>query len=274
MAGLAAGGFLFRRKAASDPVRVAYGKARQQFGELRLPFGLPPHPAAIVIHGGFWRNTYGLDLMTPLCGALASAGVATWNIEYRRVGDAGGGWPGTFLDVAAAADHLGSLAKEHRLDLSRIVSAGHSAGGHLALWLAGRRRIPAGDPLAQERPLPLAGAVSLAGIPDLSRAAHERLGGGAVVALMGGSPAAVPGRYAAASPAALLPLHVRQILVHGRDDDVVPPLLSQDYFSAAKTKGDDVRLVMPEGGHFGVIDPAAPAGRAAREAVVELLRGS
>lgn len=266
------------KKISADVLRIAYGKGPQQFGELlvpppslALPRMLPPFPVAIVIHGGFWKKAYGLDLMTPLSLALAARGVAAWNIEYRRVGDEGGGWPGTFLDVAAAADHVGSLAKEHRLDLSRVVSVGHSAGGHLALWAAARRRIHEGEPLFSDRPLRLSGVVSLAGVPDLARAAHEGLGGGAAAALMGGSPAAVPARYAAASPAALLPLHVKQILVHGSEDAIVPLLLSQDYAFAAKAKGDDVRLVTLPGGHFDVIDPATPAGRAGCDAVVELL---
>ena len=118
--------------------RIAYGPGPQQFGELRLPDGAGPHPVVIVVHGGCWLAEYDLGYMSSLAAALTADGVATWSIEYRRVGDDGGGWPGTFDDVGAAADHLREIAAEHELDLERVVAVGHSAGGHLALWLAAR----------------------------------------------------------------------------------------------------------------------------------------
>src|SRR5438132_9320670 len=118
--------------------RIAYGPDRFQFGDLRLPSGSGPRPVAIVIHGGFWREKYDLEYIVPVCEALTAAGVVTWNLEYRRIGNAGGGWPGTFEDVAAGADHLHSLAHEFNLDLNRVIAIGHSAGGHLAFWLASR----------------------------------------------------------------------------------------------------------------------------------------
>ena len=258
------------RDALADPFRIPYGDSPQQFGELHVPPIPGEHPVAVVIHGGFWKAAYGLDLMRPLCLALAAEGLAVWNIEYRRVGDAGGGWPNTFLDVAAAVDHVGVLAPLHRLDWTRTVAIGHSAGGHLALWLAGRRRIK-GWPLHSERPLRLAGAVSLAGVGDLSRASLEGLGGGAVNALMGGGPAALPERYGAGSPAALLPFGIPQVLVHGSADAIVPFAFGQDYAALAKVKGDDARLVTIEGaGHFEVIDPAHAAGKAGVAAVLKL----
>ena len=251
-------------------MRSSYGPDTAQMGELRVPPGAGPHPVIVLLHGGLWLADYGLDLMTPLAEDLTAHGVATWNVEYRRLGDDGGGWPGTFLDVAAGCDHLRRLAPAHGLDPSRVVSLGHSAGGHLALWVAARARLPrAEDPLFVADPLPLRGAVSLAGIPDLRRAAE--LGFSAVRRLLGGTPAEVPARYALGSPAALLPLGVQQVLVHGTDDRVVPLALSEDYRAAATARGDTVELVaLPGIGHFEPIDPGSRAWPVARERTLAL----
>jgi acetyl esterase/lipase len=143
--------------------RLSYGDDPLQFGELRLPEGEGPFPVVIVIHGGCWLSAYDLGYMSALADALTVAGVATWSIEYRRVGDEGGGWPGTFQDVADAADHLFEIASEYDLDLDRVAAVGHSAGGHLALWLAGRKWLDGEDPLRGEGPLALNGVVALAG---------------------------------------------------------------------------------------------------------------
>jgi acetyl esterase/lipase len=259
--------------APSADARLAYGPEPLQFGELRLPTGASPHPVLVVIHGGFWRARYGLDHIGHLCAALTAAGLATWNVEYRRVGDPGGGWPGTFHDVAAAAEHVRALAPAYGLDLGRVVALGHSAGGHLALWLAGRHRIAPSDPLAAAAPLPLRGAVSLGGVVDLRRAWERRLGNGAVDDLLGGPPDQVAERYAAADPAALLPLGVRQVLVHGTADANVPFALSEGYAAAAVARGDAARLVpLPGAGHFEVIDPRSREWPAVEEAVLELVR--
>ena len=155
--------------------RIAYGSDPQQFGELRVPATRGPHPVAIVVHGGCWlekipsmdARAVAIDNMRPLAAALTEAGIATWNIEYRRLGHAGGGWPGTFLDVARAADHVRTLARGHQLDLTRVIAIGHSAGGHLALWLAARPKIAKTSDLYLENPLRLTGAVDLDGPPDL-----------------------------------------------------------------------------------------------------------
>lgn len=236
--------------------RLAYGSAPQQFGDLRLPAAAGPHPVVIVVHGGFWMTGHDLGLMSPLCEALRGQGLATWNVEYRRLGDPGGGWPGTFLDVAGAVDHLRLLAPEHQLDLARVVTLGHSAGGQLALWAAGRRWIREGE-LQATSPFRIRGAVALAGMSDLEQA--WRLGYDVVTQLMGGSPDDVPGRYAAGSPAALLPLGVPQALVHGTADAVVPPEMSERYRALARQRGDDVALVSPDVGHAELIDPASSA---------------
>lgn len=254
------------------PHRHAYGPAPAQFGDLRLPTGAGPFPVALLIHGGYWRARYGLDLMDGLGDDLAGRGVASWNIEYRRVGEAGGGWPGTFQDVARAADTLRDLAARHPLDLAHVVAVGHSAGGHLALWLAARPRL---DPAARRLLVPdppdppLAGVVSLAGVNDLALAWRLGLSDGAAGELLGGGPETLPERYAAASPAALLPLGVPQILLHGLEDADVPPELSATYAAAATAMGDAVRLrELPDVDHFALIDPCSAAWGVA---VAELL---
>jgi acetyl esterase/lipase len=253
--------------------RASYGSDPQQFGELRLPPGPGPHPVAVVVHGGCWRDRFTLDHITPLSAALTRAGVATWTLEYRRVGNAGGGWPGTFLDVARGTDHLRELARTHPLDLSRVVTVGHSAGGHLALWLAARPKLPRESPLHAPDPLPLRGVVPLAAISDLAAYAPGPPGScnAMVPEVMGGTPAEVPARYAQGSPVELLPLGVPVRGVHGGLDPVVPLEQSRRYEARARAAGDDARLRAVEGaGHFDVIAPHAPAYRAVEEAVREL----
>src|SRR5262245_48319205 len=146
--------------------RLSYGSDPAHFGDLYLPSQPGPHPVVVLVHGGCWRAQYDLAPLGQLCVALVGEGLAVWNVEYRRLGN-GGGWPTTFLDVAAAADALGGIAGQYGLDLARVVVMGHSAGGHLALWLAGRRRLPPESPLFAAAPLPLRGVVAIAGVPDL-----------------------------------------------------------------------------------------------------------
>lgn len=230
--------------AAPPDARYSYGPGEFQFGELRLPKSLGPHPAAIVIHGGYWRAAYDLNHVGPLCAALSKAGVAAWSLEYRRIGNVGGGWPGTFDDIKKGAEYLRAIAPRHNLDLKKVVVLGHSAGGQLALWLAAQRTIP------------LRGVVSLAGVNDLRRAFVLRLSGNAVVELLEGTPADVPDRYSKASPIELLPIGIPQRLVHGDRDPVVPFEMSATYREAARGAGDDARLIPLAGaGHFEVIDP-------------------
>src|SRR5581483_11524164 len=148
-------------------LRLNYDSLPLQFGDLRLPTTPPPHPLAILVHGGFWRARYDLEHLGHLAAALTAEGIATWSIEYRRIGDKGGGRPGMFHDVAAGADHARVLAPVYGLDLNRVITLGHSAGGHLAFWLAGRSRIPSADPLHNATPLALCGAIALGGVVDL-----------------------------------------------------------------------------------------------------------
>lgn len=252
----------------SSPLRFPYGRESLQFGELYVPKGSGPHPVVILIHGGFWRVPYGLSLMQGLAEDLVQRRIAAWNIEYRRVGDVGGGWPGTLRDVARATDYLTTLAPRYTLDLTRTVAVGHSAGGHLALWLAARSRLSKNSKLmVSDTPLPLTGIVSLAGVSDLKRAWRLDLGHGAASELLGGSPNEIPERYADASPAALLPLGIRQVLIHGDRDDRVPLTISQGYAQKAIQAGDRIRLIeLPGADHFVLIDPTSAAwGRTVAE---------
>ena len=247
-------------KPKRQPIRLKYGGDALNFGDLWLPDtrNPGPHPVAIVVHGGFWFNAYTLDLMNQMSNAFAEAGIAAWNIEYRRIGDAGGAYPGTFLDNALAAEYVAVIASQYHLDLKRVITIGHSAGGHLALWLAARSKIPEGDALYTAKPLALRAAISLAGVADLRRGWEMRLGGGAVEKLIGGSREEMIARFATASPAEMLPLGVKQILIHGTADDRVPYEMSVAYQTAAVARGDDVRLVTLDGaGHFEVIDPGS-----------------
>jgi acetyl esterase/lipase len=255
-------------------IRLAYGDDAQQFGELYLPDGTGPHPVVILIHGGFWRVPYDLTLMSGLAQDLARRGIAAWNIEYRRVGDAGGGWPGTLQDVAHAADYLHTVAATYALDLHRIVPIGHSAGGQLGFWLVGRPRIAADSPLAAlaTTPLSCVGAVSLAGALDLEHTWRLNLGKGAAAEFLGGAPGDVPERYAAASPAALLPLGVPQVLIHGTSDDRVLLEVSQAYAHKAQAAGDPVTLIeLPGADHFVLIDPTSAAWGTTLEETIRLL---
>lgn len=227
-----------------------YGPHADQHAELVVEAGTASLPVAVVLHGGFWREPYDRRLMDPLCDDLARAGWAAWNVEYRRLPE--GGWPETFMDVAAAIDALADVGGG--LDLRRTVTIGHSAGGQLALWAAGRHRLRGDAPGAGPR-VPVTHAVAQAGVTDLREAARLDLGGGVVRELLG------PGwedRLPLASPAELVPLGVPQLLVHGGADGVVPPSIARRYADRARAAGDDVTLVVEAGvGHFEHLDPDA-----------------
>ncbi|MFL5667303.1 MAG: alpha/beta hydrolase family protein [Ktedonobacteraceae bacterium] len=267
------------QSSVSQALHLPYGDDAMQFGNLYLPPGPGPHPVAIVIHGGFWRAPYSYTLMTGLAEDLAQHGIAAWNIEYRRVGDPQGGWPNTLLDVAMAADHLKRIASHYPLDLQRVITIGHSAGGHLALWLAARPRIPQDSIVTgsqtQHTPLAITGVISQAGVVDLEMAWRMNLGNGAAAELLGGSCSAVPERYSAASPAALLPLGVPQVLIHGTADDRVPFAMSQAYAAKAQAAGDTIQFItLPGADHFVLIDATSTAWAKTVQAIQELLRVS
>jgi len=232
-----------------------YGPAHAQVAEIwRPPQSEGAQPVLVLIHGGFWRQLYTKRLMHGLAAAAVAHGWIAYNIEYRRVGPfGGGGWPETFADVAAAID---ALVDVDGVDRRRVISCGHSAGGHLALW-SGTSRLTFNPAPA---PITVRAAISLAGVVDLVAAARLGLGGGAVQSLMGGEPEDVPDRYALGSPAARLPLGIPQYLLHGTADGTVPASLSQDYVERAVSMGDQATYVPLDGaGHRDMIDPGGHA---------------
>jgi acetyl esterase/lipase len=247
--------------------RIAYGEDASQFGDLWLPDGAEPFPLVVFFHGGWWKSEYGLGYAGYLCAALKGAGIATWSVEYRRVGRTGGGWPATFQDAAAGFDYVSTLSKSYPLDLSRVITMGHSAGGHLAFWIAGRRHIHFGSELFKSIPdIPLQGVVSLAGAVDLrltielsgdSIFAHDR---DEVYNLMGGRPEEVPKRYEAGNPGELHPLQAPQFLLQGSEDDQIPPELPDRWAAMSRASGSKAVITMiPGANHFDVVDPETEA---------------
>lgn len=245
--------------------RIAYGSDPNQFIDLRLPAGKAPatgYPLLLNIHGGFWRARYDLLHAGHLCAALTKRGLITANVEYRRVGNEGGGWPGTFTDICQACDFLMRSAPELNIDPARVVIMGHSAGGQLALCLAARNP-------------PVRAVLSLGGVVDLQRAYKLHLSDDAVVDFLGGSPEDMPDAYRAADPMQLSVREVEQVLFHGSVDDTVPPDFSRGY-AASKSKKqeqENVRLVdIPAVGHDELIDPRTPAFRVVEETVLRFVQ--
>ncbi len=240
--------------------RVAYGTDPNQFGDLRLPKGKGPFPLVMNIHGGFWRARYDLAHAGHLCAALTAKGIATWNVEYRRVGNPGGGWPGTFEDVRSTYRFLPELRKRYSLDANKVLVMGHSAGAQLALCLAARDAS-------------LKNVVSLAGVVDLQQAWELHLSGNAVVELLGGTPSQVPEHYREADPMQLAIDHsTTQWLVHGAADDVIPSYFSRNYAQQKKGKGEDVHyLEISTAGHYDLIDPHSQAWPKVEDTVLHLL---
>jgi acetyl esterase/lipase len=242
----------------------AFGGDPSQVGELFLPSGTGPHPVCVVVHGGYWRAQYGRSLMDGLCDDLAAHGVAAWNLEYRRVG-AGGGWPATFLDVAAGIDYLADV--DAPLDLARVVAVGHSAGGQLAFWAAARHTLPNEAPGENPR-MSIGAAVSQAGVLDLALAAGLMPSSTPTRALLG-DPEAQYERYVLASPLERLPLGIPQLVLHGDRDDTVSMRIATSYATAARNAGDPCELrVLTHTGHFEHIDPGAEAWHVARDWLV------
>ena len=253
--------------------RITYGRELQQFAELRFPAGPGPFPFLLMVHGGFWQSGYDLKHTGPLCADLTGRGIVTCNLEYRRIGDSGGGWPGTFRDISLASFKIPEILRsERRVDMTRSVVMGHSAGGHLALWLVSRDRISRTSVLHENRDSPIRKVVSLAGVTDLWSAFQEKLGHGIVTRLMGGSPDYYLDRYEAASPIELLPNHARQVLIHGTLDETVPVSQSERYERKAAKLGDECSLVkLQDTGHFELIDPESDAWSTVVTAVEALL---
>jgi acetyl esterase/lipase len=251
--------------------RIAYGSDPNQFFDLRLPSAKNATPAkdnsacplVINIHGGYWRAKYNLEHAGHLCAALTAKGLATVNLEYRRVGNDGGSWPGTFSDIRSAYSFLVQNAQRHNIDPGKIVIMGHSAGGQLALCLAAHESS-------------VTRVVSLAGVVDLQRACTLHLSNNAVVEFLRGTPIEVPDHYREADPMQLSIPQAHQWLICGSADDTVPPDFSRDYVAAkqkrtGKEKEDAHLLEIPGAGHFDVIDPRTTAWKSIEETVLRLL---
>jgi acetyl esterase/lipase len=239
--------------------KVAYGSDPNQFLEVRLPHGKGSNPILLNIHGGFWRAKYGLAHAGHLCDALRAAGVATFNVEYRRVGNEGGGWPGTFADIRLAYRYVRQKYSRFNLDVKRLAVMGHSAGAQLALCLA-----------AHESSLEQ--IISLAGVVDLNKAFALHLSNDAVVGFLGGKPTDVRDHYREADPMDLRITQARQWLLHGADDDTVPPAFSRDYVEHKKKNGEHVELIeIAHAGHYDLIDPRSEAFKKVKIAVLSAL---
>jgi acetyl esterase/lipase len=245
--------------------RLPYGADSSQFIDARVPPGKPPHPLVFFIHGGYWRARYDLTYAGHLCEALKKAGFATWNVEYRRVGNPGGGWPGSFEDIRSAYRTMlvspRPKGPSSAVDLNRVVVAGHSAGGQLALCLAGHEKS-------------VTRAISLAGVLDLGRGWELHLSHDAVAEFLGGSPSEVPEHYREASPAELTIPQARQQIIHGTADDSVPYEISQRYAERKKKTGEHVELLtLPETGHFEIVDPASRIWPRIQDVFLAAVRG-
>ena len=253
---------------------IAYGPDPYQKIDLWRPTGRGPHPVVVMVHGGCWQTKIAdRTIMDWIADDLRRAGVAVWNIDYRGVDRPGGGYPGTFEDVAKAADQLAVEASKYDLDLTRVVAVGHSAGGHLALWLAARAKLPATSPLHRARPLRIAHAISLGGLPDLEATATSPDNGCGtdVVARLVGKDRAAP--YADTSVPRLLPLGVPQLLINGREDRIIPYRMATDYVARARAAGDRVELRTPPAtGHVELVAPESAAWAEAKRAILTRLR--
>jgi acetyl esterase/lipase len=248
---------------------IAYGDDHMQKIDVWLPTGPGPHPVVLMVHGGCWQTRIAdRSIMDWIAGDLRDDGIAVWNIDYRGVDRAGGGYPGTFSDAAKAADQLAVRAKEYNLDVSRVVAVGHSAGGHLALWLAGRAKLPAASPLHSTAPLPISHVISLGGLPDLeaTAASPDNGCGTSVVQKLVGT--GRPDPYADTSVPRLFPLGVPQTLVNGREDRIIPYRMATDYIARAQASGDQAELItVPSTGHVELVAPGTAAWTEAKRTI-------
>lgn len=253
-----------------------YGSQDDQFGELSLPDhqNREKIPVVISIHGGFWQDKYNLSDFFALDQQLVDAGLATWNIEYRRVGQSGGGYPQTFEDVSLAINYLATIAKEYPIDLEKVIVIGHSAGGQLALWAASRYQHEL-DGLGEPVAIKFVGVVSMAGVSDLQAMWSDQQNtemAGTVARFMGGTPDEQLHRYLLASPIELLPLGVKTVLIHGDADTKVPIELSEAYQARARANGDDVQLIeIPGATHFDLTDENSQAWQITKEAILQII---
>ncbi|WLR42194.1 alpha/beta hydrolase [Bacillus carboniphilus] len=252
-------------------INIHYGAHESQYGVLRIPENSQSSQLIVLIHGGFWKAQYNLEENTAMAEDLTKRGFTTWNIEYRRVGEDRKGWTDLFNDVIDAVNHLSKIEESYPIDISNVTVIGHSAGGHLALWLGSRNEKSTNDGTFHELRVCINKVISLAGVTDLVKMweFHEQKKMESRVApLLGGSPKEVPERYAWASPIERLPMGVEQVLIHGEQDRHVPVELSDNYYQRAMEKGDKVSLVvLSEIEHFKVIDPTSSAWNSVIESI-------
>lgn len=277
--GLMAWSDLLDRPRPQPTTTIRYGDDPLHVVDLWLPEGGELHPVVLMVHGGCWQTEIAdRTIMNWIADDLRRRGIAVWNIDYRGVDRPGGGYPGTFLDTAAAADALRDHAPQYRLDLTRLVAIGHSAGGHLALWLAGRNRLPEGSPLRTGRPIHLARVISLGGLPDLEAAARppgSGCGTEVIARIAGATSPARPNRYADTSVPRLAPLGVAQVLINGRQDRIIPTAYAEGYARPMRAAGDDVRVrMLDRTGHVELVAPETAAWAAAVEEIQRALRES
>ena len=268
---------LLERPRPEPDTTISYGEDPLQVVDLWLPQGEGPHPVVLMVHGGCWQTEIAdRTIMNWIADDLRRRGIAVWNIDYRGV-DRGGGYPNTFLDVASAADALRHHSARHRLDLGRLVAAGHSAGGHLALWLAGRHRLPSSSPIRTGDPIAIRTVVSLGGLPDLELAATppgSGCGTKVIERLVGPPTLSSRNVYADTSVPRLAPLGVKQVLINGRQDRIIPTAYAIDYETKMRAAGDDVRVrFIDDTGHVELIAPETKAWAAAVEEIELVLRG-
>jgi acetyl esterase/lipase len=259
-----------------QPTRVvSYGADPNQLADLWLPAGKGPHPVVVLIHGGCWQaEVADRSYFAYAAEDLRRRGLAVWNIEYRRVDQPGGGYPGTFQDVAAALDHLPHVAREAHLSLKHVVVAGHSAGGHLALWAAARHGLPRSSPLYRPHPLKIAAVVDIAGIPNLQTDTQTACGAEPIGLLTGAPSPDRPDVYADTSPAHMLPIGAPVVVIHGAQDHTVAPAVGQAFVRAARAAGDTVAFHTPPGAHVEEVTPGEPAWADAAAAIVAFAHGS
>ena len=253
--------YMAQPQVAAD-ARIAYGASPAQVVDLFLPKGKGPHPVVVLIHGGCYLAEYqGLPQTSGVAADLSRRGYAVWNVEYRKLGEPGAGYPGTFLDVADAVDRIRAEAPRYHLDAAKVVALGHSAGGHLALWAAARRRLPKSSPLWRADPLPIRAVVSLGGIGDLTGQGDVFAGACGpepIPAIIGTATRENP--YADTSPAELLPLGARVVMISGAFDHVMPPFTGRAFVEKLRKAGDSAEVMaIPDAGHFDVVMPTTEA---------------
>jgi acetyl esterase/lipase len=257
--------------------KIVYGPAPSQYVQYWAPQGAGPHPVVILLHGGCWQHEVAdLDYMNAVALDLHKRGLAVWDVEYRRVDEPGGGYPGTFQDVAQAVDLLRREAPRRNLDLERVIAVGHSAGGHLGLWAAGRANLPASSPLHASDPLPIHAVVSLGGLPDLkgtSDAIAQVCGDNIVARLTGPPTPEHPDVFADTSPVSLLPIRTPVLMIHGVYDSIAPPWHGANYRRLAREKGDRVEVLnLADAGHFELVWPGSDAWKVIADRLVQALR--